>query len=219
MSPSILEHRLDRLEVVPGARTIENTEALVAQARRRTGGRLMNLMTSDAYPAYETAIRHVYGETVTPPRTGKPGRPKAATQVVPEGLNYAVVEKTLKKGRIVDVARRVVFGTWAAVVLALGMSRVSRAINTAFIERENGTARHRNSRKIRKTYRFSKEWRSHEAATFFTMYSYNFCWAVRTLNVKDEEGHWRARSPAMAAGLADHVWSMAEWLAFPAMQR
>ena len=127
-------HRLV-LEVVPGARTIENTEALVAGARHRTGGRLMNLMTSDAYPAYETAIRHAYGETVEPPRTGKPGRPKAATQVVPEGLNHAVVEKTLKKGRIVDVARRVVFGTWAAVVLALGMSGVSRAINTAFIER------------------------------------------------------------------------------------
>ena len=139
--------------------------------------------------------------------------------MVPEGLNYAVVEKTLKKGRVVNVARRVVFGTWAAVVLALGMSRVSRAINTAFIERENGTARHRNSRKVRKTYRFSKEWRSHEAATFFTMYSYNFCWAVRTLQVKDEEGRWQARSPAMAAGLADHVWSMAEWLAYPVMQR
>ena len=77
------EHRLV-VEVVPGARTIENTEALVTHARRRTGGRLMKLMTSDAYPAYETAIRQAYGETVTPPRTGKPGRPKAATRVVPE---------------------------------------------------------------------------------------------------------------------------------------
>ena len=212
------EHRLV-VEVVPGARTIENTEALVAHARRRTGGRLMNLLTSDAYPAYETAIRRAYGETVTPPRTGKPGRPKAATRVVPEGLTYAVVEKTLKKGRVVDVQRRVVFGTWAAVALALGMSGVSRAINTAFIERENGTARHRNSRKVRRTYRFSKDWRSHEAATFFTMYSYNFCWAVRTLGLKDEQGHWYPRSPAMAAGLTDHVWSMAEWLSLPAVQR
>jgi hypothetical protein len=68
------EHRLV-IGVVPGARTAENTEALVEDFRRRTGGRVMDLMTSDDYPAYETAILHAYGETVTPPRTGKPGRP------------------------------------------------------------------------------------------------------------------------------------------------
>src|SRR3954452_18478040 len=51
------EHRLI-LSVVPGARTIENTEILVGDARPLTGGRLMNLMTSDDDPAYETAILH-----------------------------------------------------------------------------------------------------------------------------------------------------------------
>ncbi len=212
------EHRLI-VSVVPGCRTIENTEALVEDFHQRTDGRLMNLITSDSYPAYETAILHVYGETVTPPRTGQPGRPRSSYQAAPAGLTYAVVEKVLKKGRVVQVNRRVVFGTMAAVVSALGMSKVSRTINTAFIERENGTARHRNARKVRKSYRFSKEWRLREAVTFFTMYSYNFCWAVRTLDDKDDHGHWQSRSPAMAAGLTDHVWSMAEWLAMPAMQR
>src|SRR5579859_4915998 len=47
------EHRLV-VAVVPGARDIEGTETLVAEARRRTGGRIMRLMTSDAYPAYES---------------------------------------------------------------------------------------------------------------------------------------------------------------------
>ena len=211
------EHRLI-VSVVPGARTIENTEALVKDFHQRTGGRLMNLMTSDGYGAYETAILHTYGETVTPPRTGQPGRPKAAYQAVPAGLTYAVVEKVQEKGRVVEVKRRVAFGTLAALVLAPGMSKVSRTINTAFIERENGTARHRNARKARKSYRFSKDWRSHEAVTFFTMYSYNFCWSVRTLAVRDDQGHWRSRSPAMAAGLTDHVWSMAEWLSLSAVQ-
>ena len=51
------EHRLV-VSAIPGARTIENTEALVADFHRRTEGRLMNLMTSDDYPAYETAILH-----------------------------------------------------------------------------------------------------------------------------------------------------------------
>lgn len=203
---------------MPGARTIENTEALVGEFRRRTGGRLMNLMTSDDYPAYETAILHAYGETVTPPRTGEPGRPKAPYRAAPAGLSYAVVTKRRQKGRVVEVGTRVVFGAVAAVLPALGLSKVSRAINTAFVERENGTDRHRNARKARKTYRFSKDWRYHEAVTYLSLYSYNFCWPVRTLAIVDERGQSRRRSPAMAAGLTDHVWSMSEWLSFPAVR-
>jgi hypothetical protein len=206
------------VSVVPGARTIENTEALVEDTRRRTGGRLLSLMTSDDYPAYETAILHAYGATVTPPRTGKPGRPRAPYQVPPEGLNYAVVTKRREKGRVVEVGTRVVFGTVASVLMALSLSKVSRSINTAFIERENGTDRHRNARKARKTYRFSKDWRHHETVTYLSLYSYNFCWPVRTLAARDPEGDQQKRSPAMAAGLTDHVWSMAEWLSRPAVQ-
>ena len=75
------------------------------------------------------------------------------------------------------------------------MSKVSRAINTAFVERQNGTDRHRNARKARKTYRFSKDWRYHEAVTYLTMYVYNFCWPVRTLRVKDDRGRWQNAEP------------------------
>ena len=74
------EHKLV-VAVMPGKRTVENTEALVAELRRRTGGRLMDLMTSDDCSAYKAAILHAYGETITPPRTGKPGRPKAPYKV------------------------------------------------------------------------------------------------------------------------------------------
>src|SRR6476646_5534841 len=109
-----------------------------------------------------------------------------AYKVAPAGLTYAVVEKTREKGRVVSIATRVVFGTMAAVIAALGMSKVSRAINTAFVERQNGTDRHRNARKARKTYRFSKDWRYHESVTYLTIYVYNFCWPVRTLALKDD---------------------------------
>lgn len=207
------------VSVVPGERTAANVAAVVRDFRLRTGGRLMNLMTTDGYAAYEEAILDAYGETITPPRTGKRGRPKAPYKVAPEGLTYAVVEKTREKGRVVKVATRVVFGAVAAVLLALGTSRVSRAINTAFVERENATDRHRNARKARKTYRFSKDWRYHEAVTYLTLYAYNFCWPVRTLAVQDDRGRRRPRSPAMAAGLADHVWSLAEWFTMPAVRR
>jgi hypothetical protein len=63
--------------VVPGERTAENVAAVVEDFKRRTGGRLMDLITTDGYPAYEGAILEAYGETITPPRTGKRGRPKA----------------------------------------------------------------------------------------------------------------------------------------------
>jgi len=96
---------------------------------------------------------------------------------------------------------------------------VSRAINTSFLEREHATDRHRNARKVRKTYRFSKRWCYHEAVTYLTLYIYNFCWPVRTLGVQDEEGHWQRRTPAMAAGLADHLWPTTEWFSMPAVQR
>jgi IS1 family transposase len=212
------EHRLV-LSVVPGERTAENTKELVQDFHRRTEGRIPNLITTDEYPAYATAILETYGETVVPERTGKPGRPKAPYQVPPPALNYATVHKTREKGRVVHIDSRVIFGTLATVLAALALSQVSRAINTAFVERHNGTDRNRNARKVRKTYCFSKDWAVHQAVTYFTMYSYNFCWPVRTLRERSSDGHWQQRTPAMAAGLSDHVWTLTEWLTLPAIQR
>jgi hypothetical protein len=54
--------------------------------------------------------------------------------------------------------------------------------------------------------------------TYLTLYGYNFCWCVRTLRVKDEEGRWQERTPALAAGLTDHVWTWREWFTRPAVQ-
>jgi len=212
------EHRLV-VSVVPGKRTTEHVQELVNDFKQRTQGRVMNLMTSDEYPAYETAILKAYGEEIQPQPSGRPGRPKKPYQVPPPELTYATVHKTRAKGRVVKIDYRAVFGTVAAVMTALAVSKVSQAINTAFVERHNGTDRNQNGRKVRKTYCFSKDWQIHEAVTYFTMYSYNFCWPVRTLRVKDNNGQWQQRSPAMAAGLADHVWTLTEWLTCPAVQR
>lgn len=212
------EHRLV-VSVVPGKRTTEHVRQLVNDFKERTKGRLMNLITTDEYPVYETEILEAYGETVVPERTGKPGRPAKPYKVPPAGLKYATVHKTREKGRVIKIDPRVVFGTVVAVMAALAVSLVSKAINTAFVERHNGTDRNRNGRKVRKTYCFSKDWQVHEAVTYFTMYSYNFCWPVRTLRVKGADGSWERRTPAMAAGLTDHVWSLAEWLTYPAVQR
>ncbi len=163
--------------------------------------------------------RTVENVEIVPQRTGTPGRPKAAYYEPSPDLKYATVHKTREKGRVVKIDFRVVLGTVAAVMAALQLSRVSNKINTAFVERQNGTDRNRNGRKVRKTYCFSKDWEVHDAVTYFTMYTYNFCWPVRTLRRQGPDGQWLPQTPAMAAGLTDHVWSLWKGLTFPAVQR
>ena len=192
---------------------------MVKDFHRRTGGRLMELMTSDENPAYAEAILAVYGEQVRPRRKGRRGRKPKPRRQVPKGLTYATVHKTRQNNRVVKVEPRLIYGTLAALVAALASSPVSDAVNTVYVERHNGTDRNRNARKARKTYCFSKDWEVHEALSYFVLYSYNFCWAVRTLREKGADGKWQRRTPAMSAGLADHVWSIEEWVTFPALQR
>ncbi len=212
------EHRL-AVAAIPGKRTAENAEALVAEFHRRTAGRPMSLITTDEYAPYREALLRAYGATVTPPRTGKRGRPRKPYRVAPASLLYATVHKTRRKGRVVKVEPRLVFGTEAGLKAALKRSASSRAVNTSFVERQNGTDRNRNARKVRKAYSFSKLWEVHELITYLSLYSYNFCWSVRTLSDLDDAGRPRQRTPAMAAGLTDHVWSISEWLTLPAVQR
>jgi IS1 family transposase len=207
------------LAVVPGARDAEAVEGVVDELKRRTDRDVLKLVTSDEYPAYETALLNAFGEEVTTTATGRVSRKMVPEKAPPPGLNYATVEKRRERGRVVEIVTRVVFGTMAAVQAVLSQSKASRRINTSFLERENATDRHHNARKVRKTYTFSKDWRVHEAMTYFTLYSYNFCWPVRTLRERDDEGRWRQRTPAMAAGLADHVWTMREWITTPVVQR
>jgi hypothetical protein len=54
--------------------------------------------------------------------------------------------------------------------------------------------------------------------TYLTLYGCNFRWCVRTLRVRGEDGRRRARTPAVAAGLTDHVWTWREWFTRPAVQ-
>src|SRR3981189_462176 len=117
------EHRLV-VSVVPGEGAGEVARGVVGAVTGRLGGRARELITTDEYSAYEGAILEAFGTEVVPPRTGKPGRPRKPYKVAPAGLNYATVHKTRKKGRVVDVVTRVIFGTAATVEAALVNSGV-----------------------------------------------------------------------------------------------
>lgn len=112
-------------------------------------------------------------------------------------MSYATVRKRREKGRVVEVVWPVVFGTLCLLDMLLSRSTASTTINTSFVERNNGTDRHQNARKRRKTYAYSKDSVMHRAASCFIGSSYNFCWAVRTL---------RAQTPGGRGGLGGPQW-------------
>jgi len=101
------------VSVVPGKRTAKNVDKLMADFKQRTGGRIMNLMTSDEYKPYKKAILKAYGKKADSPATGKRGRPKGSRIVPVEGLKYATVHKTRHKGRVVKIELRTIFGSKA----------------------------------------------------------------------------------------------------------
>ena len=128
------------------------------------------------------------------------------------------VRKERKKGEVVSIRRSIVLGDEPTVEALLKASVCSRTTNTSFVERRHGTDRGQNARKSRRSYRFSKDWEVHVAMSYFAAYRSTFCWPARTLRTKAEDGRWQQRTPAMAAGLADHVWTLEEWINFPAIQ-
>lgn len=209
------EHKLV-LQVVNGKRTKANTKKLVRLTAQRLKNKPPRLITSDEYKPYTTAILEAFGDKQESKRTGNRGRPKKPCYRVPKDLVYATVHKKRVKGRVKKITYRTIFGTDEQVQSALKSSRCSRKVNTSFVERQNGTDRNRCSRKVRKSYCFSKKWDVHGAATKLSMYSYNFCWAIRTLRRPD--GRAGKCTPAMAAGLANHVWTIEEWIKYPVRQ-
>jgi hypothetical protein len=75
------------LAVVPGARDVEGVEEVVGEVKDRTGGRVLELVTSDDYPAYETALLNAYGQGVATTATGRPVRKMVPEKVPPPGMN------------------------------------------------------------------------------------------------------------------------------------
>ncbi len=162
-------------------------------------------MATDGKGAYREAMLQVWGKV--PPSRGK-GRP--ATRPQPDkDWHYLQVVKKRKGSRLVSVHIKVVYGAPEEVQALLGA-------HTAYIERTNFTSRQMNGRLVRKTLSFSKELRLLEAASCWEDALYNFTRPLKTLRVACEDpstsARWRQRTPAMAADLTDHVWTVKELL-------
>jgi hypothetical protein len=137
-------------------------------------------------------------------------------------LLYAQIIKVTRRRRVVRVTHRVVFGALTAIEQVLAAQGWHR--NTAFVERVNLTIRQHVAAVGRRVATLCKgEDGVRQQLAVYHVY-YNFCLPHASLRhplpqPEATNGHgstkrWQPRTPAMAAGLTDHVWTLREVLLF-----
>ena len=184
----------------------------VVQMVRRAAKAGAFLVCVDGLASYVTAFARVFRDPV---RTGKAGRPRLAA--IP-GLLLGQVIKHRCGHRLVSVTRRVVLGTAAAIAATLAATGTGTGINTSYIERLNATFRAALCPLVRRGRALVRGEGVLTGWMYLVGCAYNFCWEHDSLRVAAEPGErlkWRARTPAMAAGLTDHRWTMHELLSSP----
>lgn len=200
------------VSLVVGKRTQVQTRALVTDARNRLRAGHLPALFTDAYGGYEAAILEAFGRRYPVPHLRTQGRAPRFVLRWPQGLAYGQVKKQYQRGRIKRIEVRAVYGKARLkhVLYLLGYTH----INTSVVERHNGTSRLRNQRKVRKTLAFSKVPRYHRWMSWLAVGLYNFCREHSSLK-SVQEMQVQHRSPAMAARLTDHIWTVREWLLCP----
>lgn len=195
-------------------RSEEEAIAFLATFNARTDGHAP-LCTRDKLPAYVAALIANYSMPEPPPAQRGRGRPRQTPRRgVDTKLLYAQVDKRREQGRVVEVRRRILFGACDIITAVLG----GQQINTAYVERDNLTSRQSNGRLVRKTLSHSKKssfLRRHlalEDAVFNFVRPHQ---ALRIALPQPTPGRkWQQRTPAMAAGLTDHIWGLEELLSY-----
>lgn len=172
------------------------------------------LFVSDELTHYRTVLAELFHKLIPSEPTGRPGRPRCPKRVVDPDLDYATVHKTRIGGRVVEVERKVVFGSKERIEARLTGSP-SRTINTAYIERSNLDWRLWDAHLARKapTAAKSKQWLAAKFA--ICVAGYNLIRPHESLS-RCKNRVFRATTPAMAAKITDHPWTFDEMLAYPA---
>jgi len=116
---------------------------------------------------------------------------------------------------LVDVTRRVVFGTVEAVADANAATRGGTQINTSYIERLDATFRAALAPLTRRERRLAHGAALLTSGMWLVSAAYNVCWPHESLRLPTLGGRtWQVRPPALAVGLTDHVWTMEEMLRY-----
>jgi transposase-like protein len=157
------------------------------------------LFAVDGFKAYVSTILKVFRD---PLRNGKRGRPRL---IIWDELYIVQVVKQRVGKRLVSITRQLAHGTMSGAEAILQTTQVELGrINTAYIERLNATLRTWIPALVRRTRTPSGARERLEATLFWTGCVYNFCHVHATLG----------GTPAMAAELTDHVWSIDELIRY-----
>lgn len=210
------------LAVDVGDRTLVMAQHLVHQVTQVLASHCAPLFLTDGFREYLTALVTHYGRWVHPERRQAKGpQPKPRWMPRP-GLLYAQVVKRYRRRRLVGGTHRVIFG--AAETIASILTKRGWKINSAFVERLNLDFRQHVAAIGRRVNTLCK----HEVglrqqlALFHTYHNFVLPHASLRLPLPElepipESGaikRWQPRTPALAAGLTDHVWSLREVLMF-----
>jgi transposase-like protein len=183
----------------------------LVQQVRACARHLNVLVCVDGLSSYVTAFLRVFR---TPVYTGRRGRPRL---VLAAGFLLGQVVKQYAKRRVVGVTQRVVQGTADAIAAVLAATGTGHGIHTAYIERLNATFRSALAPLVRRGRAIAHKVETLTAGMYLVGSTYNFCWAHASLRVLAPAGTgrmWQERTPAMAAGLTDHRWSLHELLTY-----
>jgi len=169
------------------------------------------LLSVDGLKSYVTAFQRAFR---TPLSTGKLGRPKL---IAWQEIVIVQVVKQKTAGRF-SIQRRIVQGCQEVVDHLLQASQGGGVINTAFIERLNATFRQRLATLNRRTRHLARQPDTLQAGMFLLGCVYNFCTFHKSLRlplyIDEHQRKWVQRTPAIAVGWTDHLWSVQELLVF-----
>jgi len=197
------------LFVTFGPRNTDTAAYLIAQVVARL--KAVPLFLTDGWNAYPAALLRVLGKVYRPRRKGKVGRFPKPRVVAPPNLFYAQVIKVRDQaGRTVEVKRKVVFGGPRRFFKQLFQKGLGTTIQTAFMERWYATLRGWVAALRRRTRCLSWSARRHQGRVWLMVSLYNFVIPHKSLR----QGKTK-RTPAMAIGLTDHIWTYREYIWLP----
>ncbi len=201
------------IAAIVGPRTLDTAQEVVAATKARVAG--IPAFFSDGFTCYLAALIAAFHVVTTFARTGKRGRPRKPRCAPHPDLIYGQLVKQKKQGKLLTLSTRVVLG-------AERLTSLGHTISTALVERVNLTLRQALAPLSRKTASFCKDReRLRQRVVFFQAF-YNVArphMSLRQplpLHARTRHGairpRWRERTPALAAGLTDHVWTFRELL-------
>lgn len=190
-----------------GPRTLEMAKELVASVAAHCAPREPLTILADDHRPYPQAILSLFGEWRHRRRRHGRGRKKHPDFKPPPGLLVGIVTKVRDAtGNLLRVKKRKLFGRLKDIRACIKQLHLGQELNTAHVERINGTMRTQQTRLARRTRNVSRD----------------DAWLQWALWLWRDWHHWICphdslanRTPAIAMGLTDHTWNVLEYMCYP----